>query len=171
MAYFRPFKMGQNWEKSLGDLSHERAVWKIEHWGWSVFAAILLAALIGVFGEGPLARARAENTQLAVEYDRFVRYQAPSHFKIHLRNTSPNSMPALSIARDFLERVEVTHISPEPQRVRLTKDALIYIFDVARTNEDTTIAVQFRPSGYGRGRVQLGLIDGQQLEFTQFSYP
>ena len=163
--------MGENGDKPLEDIRHERAVWKVEHWGWTVFGLILLAALLGVFGEGPVGRAKAQNSQLLVEYDRFARYQARAHLKIHLRSPVANSMPALSIARDFLDRVEVQHITPQPQRVRMTKDALIYIFDAARTNENAMITLQYKPARYGKTPVTLALVDGAQLQFTQFFYP
>lgn len=163
--------MGQTEDKKLHDLTHERAVWKVEHWGWATFALIILAALTGLFGQGPVARAKAQNSQIVVEYDRFVRYQAPAHLKVHLRNGGGSSMPALWIGREFLDRVEVERISPEPERVKLAKDGLIYIFDMAQTNESAKVTVDFKPAGYGNTRVALRLVDGSQVQFTQFFYP
>lgn len=163
--------MGDYGDKKLGDLTHERAVWKVEHWGWALFGLVLLSALIGVFGEGPLARAKAQNSQLVVEYDRLVRYQAPAHLKIHIRAAVASSMPALWIGHEFLDRVDVERISPEPERVKMAKDGLIYIFDMAQTNESAKVTIDFKPDGYGNTRVAMGLLDRPQLQFTQFFYP
>jgi hypothetical protein len=164
--------MGQGEDTSLNDLTHERAVWKVEHWGWGVFALILLAALIGLFGEGPLAHAKAgrPKSNLWIEYDRLVRYQAPTTLKVHIA-AGNNSLPALWVARDYLDRVQVEDISPVPERTKVGKDSLIYIFNVARTNEEATITFQVKPAGYGNTPVRLGLMDGPQIGFTQFVYP
>jgi hypothetical protein len=165
--------MGQNGDRQLEDLAHERAVWKVEHWGWAAFALVLLASLIGLFGDGPLARATAgrPNSMLWVEYDRFVRCHAPATLKVHLRPSGNNSLPALWVARNFLERVEVEHISPEPERIKAAGESLIYIFDVMRTNEKTLVTFQLKPTDCGNASVSLGLVDGPQLQFTQFIYP
>jgi hypothetical protein len=163
--------MGQETETHLGDVSHERAVWKIEHWGWAMFALILLSALAGVFGDGPVARAKARNAAIGVEYDRLVRYQAPSTLKVRLARSGNSSMPALSVSQSFIERVEVQHITPEPERVKGAHNSLIYIFDVAQTNEEITVTIGYKPRAYGKTAVRLGRLDGPQLQFTQFFYP
>jgi len=164
--------MGKDGDTSLNDLTHERKVWKVEHWGWGIFGLILVAALLGIFGEGPLARAKAgrPNSVLWIDYDRFVRYQAPMVLKVHVA-AGNNSLPALWLARDYLDRVDVEHISPEPERVKVGRDSLIYIFNVARTNEEATITFHLKPTGYGKTPVRLGLVDGPQMDFTQFIYP
>jgi hypothetical protein len=164
--------MGKDGDASLDDLAHERKVWKVEHWGWGVFALILLAALLGIFGEGLLARAKAgrPNSALRIEYDRFVRYQAPTMLKVHVA-AGNNALPALWVARNYLDRVEVERISPEPERVKAGNNSLIYIFNIAQTNEEATISFQVKPTGYGKMPVSLGLVDGPQMDFTQFIYP
>ena len=163
--------MGQEGDKHLGDVTHERTVWKVEHWGWAMFAFILVLALFGAFGDGPLARAKAHNATLNVEYDRLVRYQAPSTIKVRLARSGNSSMPALAVSQSFIERVEVQHVTPEPERVKGAHDSLIYIFDVAQTNQEVTITIDYKPKAYGKTTVRLGLLDGPQLQFTQFFYP
>jgi len=59
----------------------------------------------------------------------------------------------------------------EPERVKVGNDSLIYIFNVSRTNEEATITFHLKPTGYGKTPVRLGLVDGPQMDFTQFIYP
>ena len=71
-------------QNNLEDLAHERVIWRLQHFAWALFALIGVAALAGVFGSGPAARAKSQNASLLLEYDRFLRYQASSTLKLHV---------------------------------------------------------------------------------------
>lgn len=62
------------------DLEHQRREWVIERIGWAIMALILLAALAGLLGSGPLSNARIDHpgSHLSAEYNRFERYQSPT---------------------------------------------------------------------------------------------
>ena len=163
--------MGESRDKNLNDLTHERAVWKVEHWGWALFALTLLASIIGLFGEGPLGHATAANTHFSVEYDRFARHQAQTKLKIHLKPAAGGTLPALWFSKEFIERIEMEHIVPQPERVKVSRNSIVYIFDVANTNDAATIAFEFKPAAYGRTPVKIGLVNGPEIQFAQFFYP
>ena len=59
------------------DLPHERLEWTFEPIGWVVIALVLLAALAGLLGRGPLSRATVghDGAALRVEYNCLARYQ------------------------------------------------------------------------------------------------
>lgn len=165
--------MGQEARNYLEDMPHERVVWKIQRWGWVMLTLILLAALAGLFGHGPLGKAEAgqRNSAVWAEYDRLGRYQAPAVLKVHLNTTANTSLPAIWFTREFLERMEVEAIHPTPERAQASGDRVIYIFSLARTNEPTVIAFHVKPSEFGKTPVSLGLVGGPELRFSQFIYP
>jgi hypothetical protein len=165
--------MGQTGDSYLEDLAHERVVWKMQRWGWAVLTLILLAALIGFLGHGPLSKAKAGQPKsvLWAEYDRFGRHHASAVLKVHLGASGATSLPAIWIAREYLDQVEMEQIYPAPERVKVAEGRLIYIFDLARTNEQTEITFHLKPSGFGKKSVKLGLVDGPELQFSQFIYP
>jgi hypothetical protein len=162
--------MGGNGDSRLDDLAHERAIWKLQHFAWTFFALVLIAALLGLFGNGVASRARAEKSGLSLEYERFGRYQAPSTLELRL-SAGGSTLPAVWIARDFVDEIEIQQIDPTPELVKVARDRLIYIFNVAQTNDAIAITFHFKPDGYGRARGRVGLMDGPELIFSQFIYP
>jgi hypothetical protein len=55
------------------DLEFQRRVWRVPRVGWLIIGAAVVAALLGLFGTGPLSRASTDGGGLTVEYDRFAR--------------------------------------------------------------------------------------------------
>lgn len=165
--------MGPEGDKYLEDLAHERVVWKMQRWAWVVIALIVIAALCGLLGQGALSHAQAgrANSVLWAEYDRFARYQASAILKVHLGAAGHTSLPAIWLGREYLEHVEIERIYPKPEQVKVANDRMIYIFNLARANEHTEIAFHFKPSGFGKTPVKMGLVDGPELNFSQFVYP
>jgi hypothetical protein len=163
--------MGQEVQSNLEDLAHERVIWKLQHFAWGLFALIGVAAVAGVFGSGPAARAKAQNASLSVEYERFLRYQASSTLKLHVSDGAGSALPAVWLAKDFVDNLEIERIYPAPEQVKVGPDRFIYVFNVAQTNGTVTIAFHFKPDGYGRTRGRVGLVGGSEVGFEQFVYP
>jgi hypothetical protein len=57
------------------DLEFQRRVWAAQRIGWIAIGAFVIAALVGVFGQGPLSSAAAGGNALRIEYERFARLQ------------------------------------------------------------------------------------------------
>lgn len=66
------------------DLAFERKSWAAQRIGWGVMTLAIVAALAGLLGSGPASRTRAETPDgaIAVEYDRFVRANAPTDLDV-----------------------------------------------------------------------------------------
>ena len=163
--------MRQEVQNNLEDLAHERVIWKLQHFAWALFAIIGAGALAGVFGSGPAARAKTQNASLSLEYERFLRYQAPSTLKVHVSDGAGSALPAVWLAKEFVDHLEIESIYPTPEQVKVGPDRLIYVFNVAQTNGTVTMSFHFKPDGYGKTRGRLGLVGGPELKFEQFIYP
>jgi hypothetical protein len=48
------------------DLNFQRREWKIQRAGWVTMALVIIAALLGVFGAGPLSSATIETEGVAL---------------------------------------------------------------------------------------------------------
>lgn len=155
-------------------LSHERLEWRIERIGWVAMALMLLAALVGLLGPGPLSSATAgeRDSELRVEYDRFGRYQAPAMLRVHLGPTATRDGKArLWLSREYVENIELHHIDPEPERVELADDRLIYTFNVPDRTVPTVVTYHLEANKFWRMPVSVGLDGGAPLNFRQFIYP
>lgn len=156
------------------DLAHERREWAIERVGWVVMALLLLAALAGLTGPGPLSRATAadNSSALRVEYNRFERYQSPVMLRVHLGpGAAPDGKARLWLSRDYVENVELRHIDPEPESVEAASDRLVYTFNLPDPAQPTAVTYHLEPNEYGRRPVRIGLAGGPELQFSQFFYP
>ena len=62
------------------DMEFQRKNWRAERIGWAVLAFILLAAALGLFGQGPLGGTvvAAGDDSLSLTYERFWRLSSPT---------------------------------------------------------------------------------------------
>jgi hypothetical protein len=156
------------------DLPHERLEWSIERGGWLVMALVLLAALVGLLGPGPLSGATAgeQGSALWVAYNRFERYQAPAMVRVHLGPGAARAGTArLWLSRHYVENIELHHIDPEPESVEVGPDRLTYTFRVPDPTRPTAVTYHLEGNKYGPMPLRVGLDAGPQLSFSQFFYP
>ena len=154
------------------DLRFQRREWTVQRAGWLVMLAIVLAALFGLFGSGSLSTATAEAEALQLQYTRFERRHAPTELEVSLASSAVSQdQVEVWVSSDYLARIEITSIVPEPEEVSETDDRVIYHFNI----DDQTrapkiyIALEHDEPGLTTGRI--GLIDGPELTFRQIVYP
>lgn len=143
-----------------------RREWRIDRIGWGILIAILLCALLGLFGaRGPLNAAERRSGELVVRYERFLRHEAPS--SLHL--TSPAQGPEVTVAlsRALVEDATFEQILPEPRSQRMDGDRIVFVF---ATDGPLDVQFQLRTTAYGRrsGEIRVGS-DAVPIAF--FVYP
>lgn len=155
------------------DLHFQRLQWRFQHIAWCVMVLIIVLALFGTFGPGPLSSATvADGTNvLAVEYNRFE--QTDSRTELHVRvagGQAANGKVLLWIDRAYLANVEVDEISPPPISVEQKGPRQIYSFaaDAAERFEAT---IRLQHASWGRTTGVIGLTGGPDVRFTQTVYP
>lgn len=135
-------------------------------------ALMLAAALLGVFGDGPVSRTRAGSGQtISVEYDRLLRASAPALYRFHVRpSLAGDGALHLRIDRALLDRMEFESITPQPEHQITGPGYGEFIFRLAPGDRAATIDIRFRPATFGRqqGRVS---IDAQTVVISQYVYP
>ena len=112
------------------DVAFERRLWRVQRVGWVVITLVLVAALAGLFGNGPLSHASASAGNLQVRYDRFVHADAPATLNIDVTNLASN-VARLTIDRSLLEPMDVQRMQPRPSRTRAAGNAVVFEFDVS----------------------------------------
>lgn len=137
-------------------------------------ALTTLAALLGLLGRGPLSRTTvgAESEPLSVEYNRFGRFQSPTTLRLNLgSDAARKGLVRVWLDRDYLENVQIQQITPEPQRVEAGSERLIYVFQLSELNQRTAVTFYLQLEHIGFLPGQVGLVEGQTLNFNQFIYP
>jgi hypothetical protein len=155
------------------DLVYLRREWKLMRVGWVVLALAVVAALLGLFGGGPLSdRSVADpDAALLVEYQRFVRYGSLETVRVHVAaDATPRKELRLWLGQDYLDRVLVKQVSPHPDRVEAGAGRQVFVFHVADVGRPATVTFHLEPEKAGRLQGRVGLDGGPQVEFGQFAY-
>ena len=154
------------------DLAFQRREWTAQRVGWLVMVALVILALAGLTGAGPLATAeeRGATDALRVEYSRFERVQATTDLRIELATNGADSAQVW-IASAYLDGIELQHISPEPVETRGETDRQHFTFAAAEGGTTVPVTFQFRPKTAGSLSGTVGIPDGEEITFRQFVYP
>jgi hypothetical protein len=156
-------------------IQFQQKTWAVQRVAWMVLLAILVAALLGLFGgTGPLAQASISDADdtLRIHYNRFSQYLSPIdlHIEVDVPEGAGDTLH-FWIDRQYLDGFIVQNITPEPDKIEATPDRLIYEFPLAESNGTIIITLHVRHDQIGVLQGRMGLEDGATLEFTQFVYP
>ena len=134
-------------------------------------AAVVLLAVAGFLGEGPLSEKTLGGSDegLQVDLQQFARHGAPNTVRFTVLSVPEPGTVRLAISREYLESVEIQTLLPEPESVVGGDD--LHTFEFQLDEAGATISFQARPEGMGfiGGRA---MIEGRPaVEFKQFVYP
>ena len=154
-------------------MRHHRAAWRVERVGWVVMALVLAAALLGLFGDGPLSRAQAGSARtLSAEYDRLVRSSAPTQLRLLVHpSVATQGEVRLRIDRTLLEHMELDSILPEPARQVAGPHHAEFVFPIEPGNAPAQIDIRYRPATFGRQRGTVSIAGAHALRIDQYAYP
>ena len=156
------------------DIDFQKRSWSVQRAGWVVMLLLVAAALLGVFGGGPLSDARAGDANLLrVDYDRFVRLESSEKitFTVGREAILDGSSVDLWVDREWLRAHEVNSIVPEPSETRVTADKVTYRFNVDSSGGASRIEFDLETKAMGVLKGRAGIARGNSLEFKQLAYP
>ena len=153
------------------DLEFQRRDWTFERIGWLAMLLVIVAALVGFLGDGPVSRAqaRASDQSIRVEYGRFARRGAMTELTVVVRRDSSSNAVTLWVSDTFLRGVHVKGIEPDPVRQLSAGDRTL--FDIVVAADSARLTFAFTPRETGARRVELGLMGREPLALTQFVFP
>src|SRR5215203_1974081 len=100
------------------DLAFQYREWRVQTIARVLFALFILAALLGVFGSGPLSRAEWSAGNASVEYPRFARLDRTMEYRFDV--PAQDGRASLVLPNELLERVTIESWAPEPGEQRST---------------------------------------------------
>lgn len=154
------------------DLRFQQRMWILQRLGWGVIACIILAALLGLLGPGPLALRTLDLPQggFSLEYQRFLRHRAPTRLLLQVKSNSQEEVQ-IWYDRAFIEHFLVTQIVPVPTRVEVNAERLTYTFRVNDQKKPFLITFSLEPETFGSLSGRVGIERDDSLYFRQFVYP
>ena len=155
------------------DLQFLKREWRFQRIGWFVMLLLLLAALIGAFGRGPLSETRIGDPRVfSAEFSRMVRHGAIDELKIFVGpGLQSDSTVRIGISRTYLAEFKIEDVQPEPSQQEAAGDFITYQFIRTDPRSPLEISLKLRPEGYASVRGRLQLNHGGALELRQFIMP
>jgi len=140
------------------DIRFQRRVWRFQRFGWGAMALLVLFAVLGAFGGGPLAKAssRSADGTFEVEWERIERIGSDSRLRI--RTLTPPTAPLTLRLEDGLAEVMLSSIEPQPRGESRAPGRVWLRFDPPAEGHAAEIVLNLRSSrpGIVRGTLALG---------------
>jgi hypothetical protein len=165
------------------DELHARATrheWRASRALWAVMALAIAAALAGVSGSGPLARADATAPlgagRAELNYPRFARFHAPTALvvRVDAPETAATTL-RISLSPELVSQVDVRETTPQPGATSLGPDGGVYEWQVQDWSAPISVQFSIRPDDHGRvgGRVSIAAGEGTPaaIDFTTWVLP
>ena len=107
------------------DLAYQRKVWRVQRVGWAVMGLVVVAACAGAFGNGPLARGRAEAGPEgpSAHYERIQR--AGRDARMTLTLPRPPEGARLRLTGPLVEELDIVSATPADAVAARTADTLV----------------------------------------------
>jgi hypothetical protein len=162
-----------NGEVAVGeDLPFQRKWWRFERATWIFFGLILVLDVAGVFGGGPLAKARrtAPDGSIDVRYDRIERTGTPTILTIDLGSSAiKNGKVLLYVSNSMVKELGAQRVIPEPEGTKIGDGGLYYSFPVSSLPASVEFALE--PTGPGLRHLTLQTRESTPVSADIFVVP
>ena len=108
------------------DLKLHHTGWRIQRFAWPVVAIILIFAVFGLFGTGPLSSQSLTVSGDTARYERFMRYEAEAKLSFYVKNVQDTLR--ISLPQRYMQYVDVKAIDPTPERNSVQNGVVTYYF-------------------------------------------
>lgn len=155
------------------DADFQRRDWRLQRVAWVVFAAILIVAVLGLFGSGPVswAEERSSSGELVVRYERFSRKLGETSLNASIRPDPRTATVALVVSPGYLDANEIRSVTPAPTAVVFTSDGVRYEFAVDDRSGPVEVEFHVKPKDIGVQHFALSLPGAEPVAFWQLMYP
>jgi hypothetical protein len=146
--------------------------WRVQRAAWLVWGMIILAALSGLLGSGPLSQQtdRFSSDEGILRHERYLRYHTVTQLELELPAGALTEPFQVWIQQEYLDSVEIKNISPKPAAERVANGGVQFEFAAADVAPGKFVFM-FEPNAMGNltGKIKAG--DAEPLSFRQFVYP
>ncbi|HWH28620.1 MAG TPA: hypothetical protein VNU26_06590 [Mycobacteriales bacterium] len=150
----------------------QRREWTAQRIGWATMGLVVVAALAGLLGPGPLSGRTATSVDGLVEvrYQRFGHLEADDLMTVVLAPAAVTGESAdVELAEDWLRSVDISGITPEPME-QVATDYGVRLTVATEPGAPVDLQITFRASQIGP--IDAGVrFEGRALSFGQFIYP
>lgn len=156
--------------ESEESLAYQRKSWRVQRVGWVLMGIFLVLGMLGLFGDGPLTRARARSAGgFEVRYSRVWRLQTEARVELTAVPDSAGQV-IVSLQESLLSRADIRSVSPKPRQIEAVPGGQRIVFD-ARGDGPVTLRVGITPTRIGRLRTRLATPNRASVSLTVLVLP
>ena len=157
-------KVSYNIELDESLRAHVRS-WKLQRVGWVLMLLIVVAALFGLCGGGPLSyRTKTANND-TLQYEYFLRYRGHAQLKLQMQHQTDTTRVGFPMA--YWKGFQVEKITPEPFDTQLNNDSIVYFFKGVERG-----LIQFYVTPENRGTTGCKMtVNNETFPISHFIYP
>lgn len=143
------------------DLSFQRADWRAQRLGWGVMLLLILAAVTGLTGRGPLGEKTVGEAGLRVDYDWIMRQEAPGTMRFVIgAPATRDSVVRFWMSNTILNACAPERIAPIPEAVVSDRDRVNVDIRVVPGADSVAVQLDCEPGAWGIHRGSVGLSRG-----------
>lgn len=154
------------------DDTFRRREFAAESVGWLLLALVLVAAMLGLLGRGPVSSARAESPsgRVTVDYERIAHREADDTLVVEVERRAGDTEPLrVHLSGEWLADLDLRGVSPEPSEQTGTPDGLELVIPTSGTGRiRVVLSLRTRALGLTHGSLRAG---GEDVGFTQLVLP
>src|SRR5688572_2013489 len=103
---------------------HEKG-WIIQRVGWVCIIGVMVAGILGIFGEGTFSKKNPVSGNIKATYERFFRYE--TEMKVIIESSSDH-ISNISLPQNYLKSFKLIRFVPEPEQNITSATDVIYRF-------------------------------------------
>jgi hypothetical protein len=162
-------------EAQLG-LPEYRGHSRIERCAFALLVLFVIAALLGLFGDGPLSATSASSAdgQVRIDYQRFHRRITPQVLDITFPVPAGTDSVELIFNGEYLRAVQITETFPQPLESSFGQSGGKLRFSTAGASQEVSVRVYLRAqrAGWLDGRLTISRSGrSSEVRFGQLVYP
>lgn len=163
------------------DQRFEKRWRRLEVASHGIMLLFALAALVGLFGKGPLSHRTHQTAdgRLAVDFEPLARWGTSTQVTVHLSGPpSDSNSGAATPARLFVDNALVEplglqQVIPQPMSTKALRGGAVYEFDIPPGQGSAAVRFILKPATVGlvTGEVRQGGPDGEALSWRELVLP
>ena len=145
-----------------------------------VMALVLLAAILGLFGNGLFSETTASvsngDTEVSLSYPRWDRMSHPIRIELEIESASlTEETLQVTLSNDLTKKMQIENVLPEPDSSSIGPEGAVYEWQVQDWAGKLLIKFEYRGTEWRTVRGDVKVSAGQRelgsLELSQFLFP
>jgi hypothetical protein len=151
------------------DDAFQQRAWRVQRIAWWIVAVIIVAALLGLTGNGPASRAPAATDAGELRYQRLMRRDAGTEW--HFRGVpAQDGMLRIALSAALLRDLGIESIAPLPSRVDSRAERITYLI-AARPGVPVDVVLHVKPFSAGALRGEIAVNDAAPARVSALVLP